>query len=102
MSLTQRDALTEIKPYFLDAITKRLGKQEQFGTADAAGVFDVSETTIREWIEEGRLVAADLNAGRHAPVDPDRPGLGERPMRPYYRIQREAILALAKRMEIGI
>jgi hypothetical protein len=101
MERTQQDFLTEVKPYFMDAIVKRMRNQESFGTVDVAIVFEVSETTVREWIEEGRLVAADLNAGRHAPVDPGRPKLGERPLRPYYRVQREAILALAKRMEMG-
>lgn len=48
------------------------------------------------------MVAANLNAGRTAPVDPERERLGTRPLRPYWRITREAVSDLAKRMEEGI
>ncbi len=98
----QHDATTDPQPYYTQQVAARLKRQDAFGTVEAAGCFGVSETTVREWIEEGRLNAADLNAGRVRPVDPDEPGRGTRPMRPYYRITREAILDLARRMDNGI
>ena len=99
----QQDMFTEARPYYQQAIVAKLGHQEVFGTVEVALVFQVSESTVREWIEEGRLAAADLNAGRSVPVDRERPGRGGvKPMRPYYRVTREAILSLAKRMEDGV
>jgi|GEM_PF-2371235 len=92
----QTDVFSEIKPYFREAVERRMRRQDQFGVIEAAGVFSVSATTVRQWIEEGRLLAADLNAGRTAPDEP------ERALRPYYRITREAMIDLAKRMESGI
>ncbi len=90
------------RAYYFEQVERRMKRQESFGTVDAAGCFGVSENTIREWIEEGRLNAADLNAGRTRAVDPSDPTRGQRPMRPYYRITREAMLELARRMDTTI
>jgi len=103
MATVQRDMFTGGgRAHFREAVEARMKKQEWFCVAEVAGVFDVSESTVREWIEEGRLVAANLNADRTAPVDAARPGLGERPLRPYWRITRAAVLDIAARMEQGI
>lgn len=102
MATIQTDMLTAPSAHFAEAVERRMGRQEWFCVADCAAVFRVSEATVREWIEEGRLAAANLNAGRVAPVDPERESLGNRPLRPYWRITREAVAQLAKRMEDGI
>ena len=102
MATVQSDIFTVRKAHFKEAVEARMKKQEWFCVSEVAGVFETSETTVRGWIEEGRLAAANLNAGRRAPVDEARPGLGERPLRPYWRITRAAVLDLAARMEQGI
>ena len=94
MSKVQMDLMSEQKPWFSEQVQRRMRAQENFGTVDVAALFGVSESTVREWIEEGRLAGADLNAGR-------RTETGEA-MRPYWRVAREAIIALAKRMEAGV
>jgi len=102
MAIIQQDMMTAPAAHFAEAVERRMARQEWFCVADCAAVFRVSEATVREWIEEGRLAAANLNAGRTAPVDPERERLGTRPLRPYWRITREAVSDLAKRMEAGI
>lgn len=103
MATVQKDIFASgSSHHFREAVEARMGRRTWFCVAEVAGVFDVSESTVREWIEEGRLVAANLNADRTAPVDAARPGLGERPLRPYWRITRAAVLDLAARMEQGI
>ena len=102
MGAIQRDMMTEPRAYYAEQVARRMQRQDAFGTVEAAGCYGVSETTIREWIEEGRLMAADLNAGRTRPEDPGRPEGNRRAMRPYYRITREAMLELARRMDMGI
>lgn len=85
-------------------IEARLGRDtgRAYTVADVAAVFAVGETKVREWIEEGRLPAANLNAGMSVPLDPERPGRGERPLRPLWRVTRPAILAMARGMEAGL
>lgn len=52
---------------------RRLPQGASLSTTDAATALGVSDETVRGWIEEGSLVAADLGkSGSH-----------------YYRIQRE-------------
>lgn len=84
-------------------IDQRLGKDSghAYSVGDVAALFDVGATKVREWIEEGRLPAANLNAGMTAPVDPEKPKLGTRPLRPLWRVTRAAILEMAGRMEHG-
>jgi hypothetical protein len=79
-------------------IEGKCGHQEQFAVADVAAIFDVAPTTVREWIDEGRLPAVDLNAGRR--VDAHDPASPE--MRPYWRIMRQSVIDLAKLIESGI
>jgi hypothetical protein len=103
MATVQRDMFTGGgRAHFREAVEARMGRQTWFCVAEVAGIFETSETTVREWIEEGRLAAANLNAGRTVPIDAARPGMGERPMRPYWRITRAAVIDLAARMEQGI
>jgi len=102
MGTIQRDMMSEPRAYYAEQVERRMQRQDAFGTVEAAGCFGVSETTVREWIEEGRLMAADLNAGRTRPTDPARPEGKRRPMRPYYRITRDAMLELARRLDMGI
>lgn len=85
-------------------IETRLGRDSgrAFTVQDVAAVFAVGETKVREWIEEGRLLAANLNAGMSVPLDLDRPEHGTRPLRPLWRITRAAILEMAQGMEAGI
>ncbi|MCL2103470.1 MAG: hypothetical protein FWH21_00205 [Kiritimatiellaeota bacterium] len=80
-------------PGFAALVRKRLGAAEWFAVPDVAGAFNVSATSVHQWIEEGRLVAADINAGRVS-------GKGS-PMRPYWRVTRASAEALADRIERG-
>ena len=93
----ERHTEAESGSHFAALIEKRTGKRETFGVADVAAIYDVSSGTVCRWLEEGRLAGVDLNAGRKVPA-----GDGTlRQVRPYYRIERSAILALAARMEKG-
>jgi hypothetical protein len=77
---------------FRALIERRIKSQEMFAVLDVASVFGVCATKVREWIDDGTLPVADLNAGifRHG-----------QPMRPLWRVTRQAILDLAERMEKG-
>ena len=100
--MRQLDWTAPREAHYAETVERRLGRQDVFGVLEVAGVFGVAGSTVREWIEEGRLPAADLNAGRVARGADGKPLDPERPLRPYYRIERQAILDLAKRMEGGV
>ncbi len=95
MKATQRDIFTARTDGYVELIKTRMGHQEQFSVFEAAGIFKVSETVVREWIEEGRLLAANLNRQRPSKID------RRRDMRPLWRITRAAILDLAARAQGG-
>jgi len=80
-------------PGFAAHVMARLGGAGWFAVPDVAAAFNVSDSAVRGWIEEGRLEAADINAGR-APRD-------GAPHRPYWRVMRASAEALAQRMEKG-
>jgi len=89
---------------FAELIEKRLGKDanKPLTVQDVAAVMELGETKVREWIESGRLPAANLNAGMTVMIDAERPSVGSRPMRPLWRITREALLNMVKEMEGGV
>ena len=91
-------------PRYAEMIERRLGnsKDKPLTVGDVAAVFKVGETKVREWIEEGRLPAANLNAGMSVAVDAARPELGRRALRPLWRMTYEAVLGMAREMEAGI
>ena len=91
-------------PGFAALVERRLkGKTEQiYRVSDVAEVLDLGKKKIHEMIECGRLPAVNLNKGMLVPVDPERPGLGTRPLLPLWRITYEAIMDLAKSMEGGV
>lgn len=95
MQVVESDIFTGRKDGYVELIRTRMGHQDQFSVYEAAGVFKVSETVVREWIEEGRLLAANLNRKRPSKVD------SRNDMRPLWRITRSAILDLAKRAQGG-
>jgi excisionase family DNA binding protein len=82
-------------------IEARLGRDtgRAYSVQDVAALFNVGETKVYQWIEEGRLLSANLNAGMTVPVDSDRPQIGVRPLRPLWRVTRQAIIEMAKAME---
>lgn len=89
---------------FAALIEKRLGKDSNahMTVQDVAAVFGLGETKVREWIEAGRLPVANLNKGMTVPRDPGKPEAGSRPMRPLWRVTREALINMAKEMEDGV
>ena len=98
--MAERDIFTRPGNY-RQIIEQRMnaGKRDhvqQFGVIDVAAIFEVSDTVVREWIEEGRVNGVNLNHGRTVTV-----GVKVMPMRPYWRVTREDILALAERMQAG-
>jgi len=106
--LIQTDLVAEIigGAGFAAMIEQRLSRgsgaaRDTFSVLDAAAIFEVGETKIRDYIKSGRLPAANLNKGMTCPVDPENPSGGERELRPLYRLTREALLNLAKSMEAG-
>jgi hypothetical protein len=106
MAIVQSDLAGELAggPRYAELIERRLGKDQNktYTVMDVASVFDLSDTKVREWIEEGRLCAANLNAGMTCPVDPSRPDGERRALRPLWRMTREAIISHAKHMEAGV
>lgn len=91
-------------PRYVEMIKRRMHRDPNHGYSviEVAGLFGVSDTKVREWIEEGRLPAANLNAGMTCPEDPERPGGARRPIRPMWRMSPEAVLAHAANMEGGL
>ncbi len=89
---------------FADLIEKRLGNDNNkpLTVQDVAAVVGLGETKVREWIESGRLPAANLNAGMTVLIDPERPSVGTRALRPLWRVTREALINMAKEMEAGV
>ena len=79
-------------PGFAAKVRENMRGAEWLAVPDVAEVMGVANSTVREWIEEGRLPAADLNAGRRS---------NDRPVRPYWRVMRAAVVALAERIERG-
>lgn len=107
--LVQSDLVAEIAggPHYSELIERRLNRgagaaQDTFSVLDVAAVFEVGETKVRDWIRSGRLCAANLSAGMTAPVDPELEDGERRPLRPLWRLTREAILNHARNMEGGI
>ncbi len=105
MATVQTDIVAVIAggPRYAELIERRLGKDtdKPYTVQDVAALFKVGETKVREWIEEGRLPAANLNAGMTCPVDAEDPAAGRRPLRPLWRVTRDAIVSMAKSMEAG-
>lgn len=93
MAIVARDFFPAGTAGFRSLIESRIKGQELFGVPDVAALFDVSNTKVREWIEEGRLPCANLNEG----IVRDGDGL-----RPLWRITRTAVLEMASNMEKGI
>lgn len=91
-------------PHYVELIEKRLGTDHNaiYTVPDVAAIFSVSEWKVREWIDDGRICAADYNKDMTRPVDPEKPDGERRPLRPLWRMTRQAILDHAKRMEAGI
>ena len=89
---------------FAELVEKRLGKDanKTLTVQDVAAVMELGETKVREWIESGRLPAANLNAGMTVLIDPERPSVGTRALRPLWRITRDALLNMVKEMEAGV
>lgn len=94
-AVIERDMFTQQTDGYVELIATRMGRQDQFSVYEAAGIFKVSETVVREWIEEGRLMAANLNKQRPSKVN------CRNEMRPLWRITRAAILDLAERVQGG-
>lgn len=106
MAKVQTDLMGELSggPRYAELIERRLGKDPNttFTVMDVAAIFNLSDTKVREWIEEGRLCAANLNAGMTCPVKPEEPDGARRPLRPLWRMTREAIINHARNMEGGL
>lgn len=94
--MPQTDMMTPTSTAFLDEIRRRLAadKRPWLATADVAGIFGVDPNTILEWIDEGRINATNLNAGRM-----DAAG---KPMRPFWRLMRVDVIDLAERIGRGV
>ena len=50
------------KDDFLKRIQERMGTGTEFNVPDAAEIFNVSNTQITAWVEEGLLFAIDIGA----------------------------------------
>jgi len=95
MSVNETDMFTTRTDGYAKLIESKMQSQQQFAVCEVAEIFNVCNTNVREWIEEGRLLAADLNKDRISHVSSDKP------MRPLYKITREAVLDLARRVQGG-
>lgn len=76
------------QPAWLATVMRRLPGADFLGVSDVALAFGVSSSKVTEWIEEGRLEAANLNAGT--------------PKKTFWRIPRAAVVALAQAIARGI
>ncbi len=76
------------QPQWLDTVTRKLPIHDFLSVMDVALAFGVSPTKVTVWIEEGRLEAANLNAGL--------------PRKAFWKIPRSAALSLAKRIADGV
>lgn len=103
-TVIQGDMFAGNGPKFTELVERRIGSatNKMFTVGDVAAVLDIGRTKVLEMIECGRLPAANLNAGMAVLADAERPGLGNRPLRPLWRITREALLTLAREMEQGV
>lgn len=72
-----------------DTVLRRLPGTDFLGVIDVALAFGVSQTKVVSWIEEGRLEAANLNAGIAG-------------RRSFYRIPRTGVLDFIERIQQGI
>ena len=75
------------EPVWLETVLRRLPGMDFIGVADVALAFGVSSSKVAEWIEEGRLEAANLNAGTGRKT--------------FWRIPRAAAAALARQIAQG-
>jgi hypothetical protein len=106
MATVQQDLVSTLAggARFVELIERRLSKDQNvmYSVMDVAVVFSVSDTKVREWIEDGRLCGANMNAGMTCPVNPDKPDGERRPLRPLWRMTRAAIMDMAAHMEAGV
>jgi excisionase family DNA binding protein len=88
---------------FAELVARRLGegKDRIYSVGDVAAVLNLGRTKVLEMIECGRLPAANINAGMSRVLDEQRKGAA-RPLRPLWRVTREALLNLAAEMERGV
>ncbi|MEG1428116.1 MAG: helix-turn-helix domain-containing protein, partial [Oscillospiraceae bacterium] len=61
---------------------------DYLSTSDVALAFGVSSTKVTQWIEEGRLEAADLNTGTN--------------LKTFWKIPRCSAIALAQSIAHGV
>jgi len=94
MSVNETDMFTTRTDGYAKLIESKMQSQQQFAVCEVAEIFNVCNTNVREWIDEGRLLATDLNKDRISHVS-------DGPMRPLYKITREAVMDLARRVQGG-
>ena len=86
-------------PGYADKVRERAtrgvtGKQAFLSVPDVASILGRSCVTVRNLIEEGRILGVNVNAGR----------VGEdgAPMKPFWTVTHEALYDFADRVEKGI
>ena len=86
----QRDMFTEAGAGYAELVAARAARYggRALTVEEAAAVLEISPTKAREYIEGGRLSAANLNVGL--------------PLRPLYRLTAEGLKAFAERAEKGV
>ena len=75
------------KDDFLKRIQDRMGTGTEFNVPDAAEIFNVSNTQITAWVEEGLLFAVDI---------------GAKESRKIYRMNRCDIMRRAEQLANGL
>ena len=75
-------------PAWLETVLRKLPGADFLSVVDVALAFGVSTSKVTEWIEEGRLEAANLNAGT--------------PKKAFWKIPRASAVALARHINQGI
>lgn len=75
------------KPHWLETVERKLPVTDFLSVVDVAMAFAVSAAKVTEWIEEGRLEAANLNAGTGKKT--------------FWKIPRASAIALAEQIDRG-
>ena len=85
---------------YSDLIAQRVARfgAHALSIDNAAEVLEVSPSKVREWVEAGRIAAANMNDG----MTVGTPNGGARPMRPIWRMTADALVAFARNAERGL
>ncbi|MBR5591982.1 MAG: hypothetical protein IKW38_05545 [Kiritimatiellae bacterium] len=86
MKAVQDDLFAE-RGTFEALMQRRLPAADLLVISDVASALNITRSKVLELIEEGMIQAVNLNMGT--------------PLRPFYKVMRESVLAYARRLDKG-